>query len=838
MAVIDEFIYTENGVSESKEDIDGKPIDLIHIDTGKNLFDDTLEEGYISSNGEDIYSVQNIKNTKIISVPADVTLSFDLNIKIGKIAFCYYEDGVFTRRVETYTSQNKLTTSLQGNENGIRFYITSVEPIVLSDITNVQIEVGTNVTEYEPFGGKDYHFAKETEVTNGSCEDAVEEPIIDMQISGNSVQNILPDEYQQVEYIEGTGTQYISIDYIASSITKAKGRFQITNIEKAGFIFGSRSPSTDLAYTLNWGGGLPYKYYNSYRVMFLTTKEIDNEVHTFYKNKNELYVDGELLNTATEADFVTPQKMSIFACNNGDSVGYYPAMVKLFNLQFYDEEELKIDLIPCYRKSDNEIGLYDLVNEVFYTNLGTGEFLKGNNAPTPEAPIEIESVGDKTNNLMPNTFNRISSAYVTQEEDGWLNIDCDNTNGTESLYLNFWYSKNEKLISGETYTFVLEIKEVENVPTITISQQTTTESSQFNTKIVADNIVENSIRFITVTCNNATDGEYLSRSFFSVNNGVHKKVKLRLSLLKGTITESNYEGYEPYDKYKVPVKVKNNLYNPNTIVNGMYITSSGDEVTTTNLFRTDYFPVLSNEEYILKCSTTHSSNIVSFAWYDINKTFISRSSSSQITGEIEFKAVAPSNAEYAICNIINDSTNILITGKPVITNIYLNEPLRKIGDYADYIDYKNKKVVRSIKEATFTGNEGWVLDSMGLSYERVRLSLGLVYKTVYCNVGVHSDASWNETTFSVQADNEGNIRFYRPFYAGIITTEATLGNWKAYLSERYANGNPIVLDYAIPTPTEEAIEIPEISTFKGTNIFDIDTSIKPSEIKVNYWKQI
>ena len=29
-------------------------------------------------------------------------------------------------------------------------------------------------------------------------------------------------------------------------------------------------------------------------------------------------------------------------------------------------------------------------------------------------------------------------------------------------------------------------------------------------------------------------------------------------------------------------------------------------------------------------------------------------------------------------------------------HIYLNEPLRKVGDYADYIDFENRKVVRNV----------------------------------------------------------------------------------------------------------------------------------------------
>ena len=35
--------------------------------------------------------------------------------------------------------------------------------------------------------------------------------------------------------------------------------------------------------------------------------------------------------------------------------------------------------VPCYRKSDSVIGMYDLVNNQFYINAGTGTFTKGAN---------------------------------------------------------------------------------------------------------------------------------------------------------------------------------------------------------------------------------------------------------------------------------------------------------------------------------------------------------------------------------------------------------------------------------------------------------------------------
>ena len=35
------------------------------------------------------------------------------------------------------------------------------------------------------------------------------------------------------------------------------------------------------------------------------------------------------------------------------------------------------NMIPCYRIADNIAGMYDTVNNVFYTNQGTGTFIVG-----------------------------------------------------------------------------------------------------------------------------------------------------------------------------------------------------------------------------------------------------------------------------------------------------------------------------------------------------------------------------------------------------------------------------------------------------------------------------
>jgi hypothetical protein len=45
--------------------------------------------------------------------------------------------------------------------------------------------------------------------------------------------------------------------------------------------------------------------------------------------------------------------------------------------KIYDNNVIIRDFVPCIRKSDNVAGLLDKVNDVFYTNAGTGTFLTG-----------------------------------------------------------------------------------------------------------------------------------------------------------------------------------------------------------------------------------------------------------------------------------------------------------------------------------------------------------------------------------------------------------------------------------------------------------------------------
>ena len=55
-------------------------------------------------------------------------------------------------------------------------------------------------------------------------------------------------------------------------------------------------------------------------------------------------------------------------------------------------------------------------------------------------------------------------------------------------------------------------------------------------------------------------------------------------------------------------------------------------------------------------------------------------------------------------------------------------------------------------------------------------------------------------------------------------------------ARQFVTDNDVYVNYILPTPKEETIELPTISTNEGTNIIEVDTTISPSRIDIEYLK--
>jgi len=173
--------------------------------------------------------------------------------------------------------------------------------------------------------------------------------------------------------------------------------------------------------------------------------------------------------------------------------------------------------------------------------------------------------------------------------------------------------------------------------------------------------------------------------------------------------------------------------------------------------------------------------------------------------------------------------------EPLITNIYLNEPLRKIGDSADYIDFKSGKIIRKVKEIVLTGNEDWKLFNSSVNTDIVhqmyseKLSLNsLSGSSAISNIAPFGVTATTRHKFDLGVylvSNGTDIAFQLRGWSTSITVE----EWKEYLKS-----NLLKVYYILETPIEETIELPMIPLFKGTMVVEIDTKIKPSKIDIRY----
>lgn len=172
-------------------------------------------------------------------------------------------------------------------------------------------------------------------------------------------------------------------------------------------------------------------------------------------------------------------------------------------------------------------------------------------------------------------------------------------------------------------------------------------------------------------------------------------------------------------------------------------------------------------------------------------------------------------------------------------NIYLTEPLRKVDEYADYIDFSNGCVVRKLDEMVFDGTENWLNNGNDAVYLAWMNKDGsYTYNGVPNCISTHLP---NANTVL-----EGEI-YFRPTSSGLRIYRKGTGQkytdnegFKAFLAEEYAKGNPVTLitpylDTAIKT---EPIELPKIPTAKGTTTLTVETTTQPSNMDVTYYSSI
>ena len=286
-------------------------------------------------------------------------------------------------------------------------------------------------------------------------------------VKGNTYQKsrILPEGYTQVDYIESHGEEYIDTGVNADS--NLRTILDMTYNEPTGSNqnVGAINMNTgQLRYHILPQNGY-FKIYIQNTTYAVNTIAIDTNRHLYDIDvPNRIIKVDENEYTLSNADFDTELNFWLFGRNSDSTI--YKSKNTLYKCKMYVSGVLVRYFIPCYRNSDNEVGLYDLANNVFYTNDGTGAFTYGSavDIPNPEYPQEIKVVTG--NNVIKNSNNNgtvdvynlnlgnIELCKIGDYQDILFKNIVGDENYNAELENGAWYKKNavEKLVLDGTWS--------------------------------------------------------------------------------------------------------------------------------------------------------------------------------------------------------------------------------------------------------------------------------------------------------------------------------------------------------------------------------------------------
>lgn len=218
-----------------------------------------------------------------------------------------------------------------------------------------------------------------------------------MRREHNIKSGILPSGYQQLEYIERNGYQYI----VTSTTPKDNSigfymdfKFNETTNDRwfwGGFRRGEYTPTVDnKAFQLGRYGNKFYFALNddSGNIIFQWySKSADTNRHVFIFNKNGYGSTFDNIAISSQYNLVNKLDIPIMVFGRNSNYyfyqnnGYFGINSRLYELVIFNNSNDINHFIPVLRTTDNKPGLYDLcgsicplTNTPFYINAGTGEF--------------------------------------------------------------------------------------------------------------------------------------------------------------------------------------------------------------------------------------------------------------------------------------------------------------------------------------------------------------------------------------------------------------------------------------------------------------------------------
>lgn len=204
----------------------------------------------------------------------------------------------------------------------------------------------------------------------------------------------IPSQYEQLEYLESTGTQYIKLDFPQTGEQMSNYMFDMyldasfTNIPQSGFCgegIGSMASILTLYRAMFYVGisNGKFAFSNCDDSDNATTIPADTLRHLFFVQSGSssgnrgFYIDGVQVSSEGAITEKCNFKFKYYLFGYENDNGFRGDNIRIYRLTIkrHGNSNAYYDFIPAKLISTGEVGMYDKVANRFYTNMGTGDFL-------------------------------------------------------------------------------------------------------------------------------------------------------------------------------------------------------------------------------------------------------------------------------------------------------------------------------------------------------------------------------------------------------------------------------------------------------------------------------
>ena len=276
-----------------------------------------------------------------------------------------------------------------------------------SDDATIYVSVNTTFTGYHL---KVYTFAEET------GETAFLKGTSDISSTYGS-NGMIYLKYLDIEQFYNV-KEYIAVGttagpYINTGLTTSSNVTKLTTEAEITYSYTDRPDNNTWMFGAFSGYGLILGYQNGQTEGYVGSGGLltgyDTDIHTIQFKNGSIYADDVLKQTGNWTQI--PDNVPIYIFSRG---GDNPVIknTRIYRCKIWQNGELLRDFIPVQRKSDDEIGMLDIINNVFYTNDGTGSFSCGGTSEITQPIIQSYVKYGTWKELMGENIDKVNCASI------------------------------------------------------------------------------------------------------------------------------------------------------------------------------------------------------------------------------------------------------------------------------------------------------------------------------------------------------------------------------------------------------------------------------------------